>query len=520
MKREGPFVRQPRLPMALTVLGVLVGGLAFRISLPVESWFWYDEIYGATFASGTLYEALLGPLRFDLHPPLYYLQLWLWARVDAGDTWLRLNSAAWGLAAAVMAWQVARQCLGEREAWIALFLMLVVPAAVVTAQDLRMYPMLMALALLSSWGALLWFSHGPAARAGAWMLALAGVAAAYSHATGVLIPVAAAVFSLLLWRQTTAHRVTMRGWILVQGLVAVAVLPAVLNSMIRSVGHMTLPDGAVVVGTLTRLLLDQAAMQHPALLVLGVLLLAGSILGAWWSSLRWMFVAYVLFPILLLLAVSYFVRPVWHLRALYPLTPFLVLGGAVALARLGDVLARMTRLRGAASAPALLMTMLLVVLAVWNASLVEKSHRYPAAVEFVQSHLAPGDIVWAPDFVSAWAVKRYWIGPRWGSITRIQGEPTSEQWRRIYDRLGDPWLERIGLAAEGRSIAAGESRIYTGPGVDETMLGRSSIWVVGNQAGPAGEALQGEGYVLRRTEDFRGVGVAEFAFIGPPDPED
>ncbi|WP_019625799.1 glycosyltransferase family 39 protein [Thioalkalivibrio sp. ALJT] len=510
MKWQGRFLQHPRLTMALAVFGALVGGFVFRALLPAENWFWYDEIYGATFASGTLYEALLGTLRFDLHPPLYYLQLWLWARVDAGDTWLRLNSAAWGLVAAALAWRVARQCLGEREAWIALWLMLVVPAAVATAQDLRMYSMLMALALLSSWGALLWFSPGVAARTGAWMLALAGVAAAYTHATGLLIPMAAAVFSLLLWWKMPAHRVTLRGWLLVQGLVAAAVLPAVLNSMIRSVGHMTVPDGAVVFGTLVRLLLDQAAVQHPALLVLGILLLVGSFLGAWWSSLRWMFVAYVLFPILFLLAVSYFVRPAWHLRALYPLTPFLVIGGAVALARLGDALARIAPLRGAASAPALLMAVLLGVLAAWNAGLVEKTHRYPAAVEFVQRHLAPGDIVWAPDFVTAWAVKRYWIGPQWGSITRIQGEPSSEQWRRIYDRLGDTWLARLGLAPEARSIPAQGTHIVTGHNVDDMLLAHPRIWVVGTPTESLRATLREEGYAERGARDFRGVAVTEF----------
>lgn len=494
---------------SMVVLGVLAAGLTYRLWLPVDGWFWFDEIYGATFASGTFYEALIGPLRFDLHPPLYYVQLRLWAVVDAGDSWLRLNSAAWGLGAAGLAWVVARRCLGEREAWIALLLMMVVPAAVATAQDLRMYPMLMALTLLTCWGVLLrHFSDHP--RAGAWLMAAAGVAAAYTHATGFLVPCSAALFSLLLWATSPSPRVTLKAWALVNGLVAAASIPAMANTAIRSVGHMRVPDAGEVATTLARLVLDQAVLQHPALLGLGVLLVGAACVGAWRSPLRWAFVAYVVVPVLLLLAVSHLGRPVWHFRALYPLTPFLVLGIAVVLARAGDGLAGVSSSAWKRWIPTAFVVAGMAIVAAGNAAMEEKSHRYPDAVGFVQQHIEPGDIVWAPDFVTAWAVKRYWIGPHWGSITRIQGEPSSEQWRRVYERLGDVWLQRIGLAPEARRVDAGANGIYTGPGLDAGMLGASRIWLVGGLDDPQAARLRAEGYVPQRLREFRGVEVAEF----------
>ncbi|WP_207476609.1 hypothetical protein [Arenibaculum pallidiluteum] len=39
---------------------------------------WLDEIFGATYVAQGFGDALIGALRFDLHPPAWYAQLNLW----------------------------------------------------------------------------------------------------------------------------------------------------------------------------------------------------------------------------------------------------------------------------------------------------------------------------------------------------------------------------------------------------------------------------------------------------------
>ena len=64
--------------------------------------FWFDDIYAATFANLSLWETVTSVLRFDVHPPLYYLQVNLWSRVFGhSDVALQLNSVLWNCAALV-----------------------------------------------------------------------------------------------------------------------------------------------------------------------------------------------------------------------------------------------------------------------------------------------------------------------------------------------------------------------------------------------------------------------------------
>ena len=64
--------------IAVAALIVFVLGIFLRIVALGREGLWMDEIYSATFAAMPFVDMLVAVLRFDVHPPLYYLQLGIW----------------------------------------------------------------------------------------------------------------------------------------------------------------------------------------------------------------------------------------------------------------------------------------------------------------------------------------------------------------------------------------------------------------------------------------------------------
>ena len=81
----------------LIVCALLLVGLALRFDGIGKESLWYDELYSATQASVSLIDVPASVRTFDLHPPVYYLQLSLWEKLGSSDVWLRLNSTFWWL---------------------------------------------------------------------------------------------------------------------------------------------------------------------------------------------------------------------------------------------------------------------------------------------------------------------------------------------------------------------------------------------------------------------------------------
>src|SRR4051812_39175775 len=75
-----PDVAQSEAPTSgLVLVALLAGALAIRAAFIWDDRLWLDEVWSATFAVQSLPDVIIATLRFDAHPPLYYLQLWLWS---------------------------------------------------------------------------------------------------------------------------------------------------------------------------------------------------------------------------------------------------------------------------------------------------------------------------------------------------------------------------------------------------------------------------------------------------------
>lgn len=153
---------------------------------------WVDEAFTAYL---TQQSDILHVLRGDVHPPLYFALITLWARI-AGDSEvaLRVFSAWLSLINVVLSYQMARQWLGllpptlaARGAFVPLlmaFLMALSDMEIYIGQEARSYALQVTWALLGTWAYLRYWQYGRKADGILW--ALCACAMLYTYYLGAL----------------------------------------------------------------------------------------------------------------------------------------------------------------------------------------------------------------------------------------------------------------------------------------------------------------------------------------------
>ncbi|HOR00234.1 MAG TPA: glycosyltransferase family 39 protein, partial [Anaerolineae bacterium] len=220
------------------VLVVLVA-LALRVwGLTTQS-LWYDEGFSVNLAGQSWGRILLGELNL---PPLYHLLLGAWVRLaGSGEFAVRYFSVFWGVLLVVLGGAWVSRLLGPRAGALCALLLAMSPIEVWYAQETRMYAMLGALALASSY--LLTCLLAPPLRSndlsrssltaeavttrGGWLwalYALVNIAAVYTHYYAALVLAAQAVWLLLHLVRTRDWR-PARAWLLAQAALGLALLP-------------------------------------------------------------------------------------------------------------------------------------------------------------------------------------------------------------------------------------------------------------------------------------------------------
>lgn len=272
---------------------------------------------------------VLGVLRFDPHPPLYYLQLHFWMMHATSETLLRANSALWAVLAAVSIVPVGTRLVGRRSAIIAACVFIVSPLLIGFSWQVRMYTMWMLEAVLAAW--LNDLVLRPAVRHR--RLAALGFAAVVSagfatHGAGFLLGPALAVHGLLLIRERHPDRRTIGLWI---GSLAVAGLSAV--PWLARAAFATPPLGHLEAATLTNVgkvltslaVGDQLSQAWPVQVVALGAWAAIVVVGSQNQQCRTVVVSYLIVPLAVCFVLSRTVAPLWHVRALSFLVPFLCL---------------------------------------------------------------------------------------------------------------------------------------------------------------------------------------------------
>jgi 4-amino-4-deoxy-L-arabinose transferase-like glycosyltransferase len=190
----------PATLAAATATVLLAAGLRlFRLD---QEGLWYDELVMARLTSGPWSDVWAETLRG--RPPLYVMLGWLWTHlVGSGDAAIRTLSVALGVAAVAMTFIVGRLMLGTRIAlWAALFAACS-PFQIYYSQEHRYYALLALTALLCLWTLM----RGMRSGRSAWFVGF-GFACAlvfYTHVVAVTALVAIGVGVLLAWRHWPHH---------------------------------------------------------------------------------------------------------------------------------------------------------------------------------------------------------------------------------------------------------------------------------------------------------------------------
>ena len=126
--------------------GLVAIGVVLRFVAPTE--LWLDEALSVNIARLPLPQ-ILGALRHDGAPPLYYLLLHMWMLVfGEGNFAVRALSGVISVACLPLAWTVGRRVGGHRLAWATLLLMATSPFALTYAASARMYSLMILWTLL------------------------------------------------------------------------------------------------------------------------------------------------------------------------------------------------------------------------------------------------------------------------------------------------------------------------------------------------------------------------------------
>ena len=424
---------------AAAALGLRMLGLDGR-------WLWFDELLSVNFANHGLFETLITAARFDVHPPLYYLQLSLWMRFGQSDAFVALDSILWSLVAIGFIAALAVRLSSRSAALVAALLLAAAPAAVLYAQQVRMYAFIMAWLAIALWAWQRVVERGRVADAiGA---AAAVLVVVYSHGVGVVMASGVCVFPAVQLL-CAGVRGRIRAVAVGYAVIVVGSVPAIGFSGSRGVLHTLTPGLGDVALTLREILFgwDNWLAASPTA---GAIAAAAAIAGfcLWSRSSRVVFACTVLLPVGAVLAISYVMTPIWLTRTIVVFVPFIALSLALALDDVGD---RLPRASAAAAA--------VIVVALGSAAIQQQlNHRngddFRPAAEFVRAQARPGDAVYAGlGPYETWSLLWYLGGPAWG--TPLSFHEVNPAWRRMLDRLGETWVQRLRLLPTRDAVQVG-----------------------------------------------------------------
>ncbi len=132
--------------LALLALAFFLGVVA----LDAQS-LWADEMATVVISERDWVGVVKWTIDDRVHPPLYYLLMSPWMALGRSEAWLRYPSAMWGLLATALAYALGKRLGGRRMGVMGAVLLALSPLLLWHSRDARMYSMLTALAIGSSY---------------------------------------------------------------------------------------------------------------------------------------------------------------------------------------------------------------------------------------------------------------------------------------------------------------------------------------------------------------------------------
>jgi mannosyltransferase len=430
------------------IYGLVLGALALRLIGLSSGWLSFDELLSVNFSNHSLAEVVLTVARFDVHPPVYYVQLAFWMLFGTSDQYLILNSVLWGVLAVVGLYLVAERMMRPGPALVAAALLAASPSAVFYSQQVRMYSLIMFLCILSFWFMLRFLETRKTTDLFAMAAGL--LAVIYSHGVGLIMIAGISAYAFARAARERQPEI-FRKLTLAHAILLVASVPAVVFAANHGVSHTVVPNTRTLINTLRFLLAgiaNDASVLTPTLML--AIVMAIALVCLWCRKSRMLFATTVLMPIALVFAISHIVSPIWLDRTLMFTIPFLYLSIALSLdapARAPHEKRRILRRIG----PMLAGVAMLAVLSVEQQTRYRKGDDYRPMALFIAEAARPGDlVVMNTGGLNLWCFLWYFAGPNWGRPLAFHD--VNETWRRFLDRLGPDWTRRLGLTPSQRSV--------------------------------------------------------------------
>ncbi|MBE7471071.1 MAG: hypothetical protein DPW09_05265 [Anaerolineae bacterium] len=400
----------------LLLLVIILAGFALRLYRLGADSLWYDETVSAFLASESATELIAHTAR-DIHPPGYYLLLHFWTLAAGSSEFaLAFFSLVFGLLLIPLTYQLARLLANRQVAIWAALLVAVSPYHLWYSQEVRMYTLGAVLGVCAGYcglRALSYRSKSGSPRlfwSGYLVAAVMGLYTLYYFA--FLLIVLNGLF-LLYTLRSTLNQTVLRSLVLTNGLVLLAYLPWLPTAWRQATEPPVPPWRTLASFSPWPILLESwsvlslgQSVEPAAIWPILCLTLALFILGLFYliqSSNPPLFqpstlptlqppilflLAYTFGPLLLIYLLSFF-TPLYHVRYLFTYSPafYIILGAGLAWLNLRT--GRWLTLIAAS---------LLVAACGFSSYQYHFNPRYRAddyrgAVDFIQSHWQPGDVI-------------------------------------------------------------------------------------------------------------------------------
>ena len=380
---------------------VLIGTLLRFAGLGQES-IWLDEVTSIIIARMPL-SSVVAWAAGDIHPPLYYVVLHFWLSFGESEFAVRALSALLGVLTIAVIYALAAKLFDRRIGLVSALLLALAPLHIWYSQEARMYVMVTALSLLSSYLMILAL-RGQQLRY--WVAYIATSAfAAYTHYFALYALVFLNVFAI--YKLRSKDRVSWRRWLAAQVAVALVFAPwlPVLYHQVTTGGggwverSLGKPSLYTLVDTWLYFSIGLDNQLYPVLLRRAAYaLFAVCALAAVLPLLGWLHgrvrrqaeregvvfcLIYLSLPVLTVWTLSQ-AKPMYSVRYLLIFLPpycMLVAKGICAL-----------RWKGASIAVALLLAMTLLV-GSWNAWRTAQNPDWRGVTSYVLAHAQPKDVV-------------------------------------------------------------------------------------------------------------------------------
>ncbi len=197
---------------------VLILAVALRVTHLTAQSLWADEGNSVRLTERPL-ALVIAAARADVHPPGYYLLLWLWARLfGMGEVAMRGMSVLIGIALVWVVYLLGQRLFGGRGGWLAAFCAAVSPLQVRYSQEVRMYILTTLFGVVATYAFSRWIEREEPRRRWPWG-ALYVIAIAGGLWTHYLFPVVVAALNVAWvawWVHDADRRREARWWAILQ----------------------------------------------------------------------------------------------------------------------------------------------------------------------------------------------------------------------------------------------------------------------------------------------------------------